>query len=386
MMKRTRLIVFLVAVSMMIASMFSGMPVSAASGADTETITSDAELAAAKKCTIKKKNGKRYYVNSKGKVDKTAGWKKDVKGKYTYYVGEKGYVRYQIKNGNLYKWKNSRWKKVSLKKYKKDVIKVGGKCFYVNSKGTLKRTSGWYNLKKTDNDDYRLQKYPHSYKCMDSYYVNKNGCVEYKIKMVVYSTSQPNLYKWKNGKWKKVSLKAESKKVIGDKEICTDENGLIGAIWDYEPPEHPPTEEELNAQAYEVMDLINEERAKAGLSPANKADDVLMQVAKIRAKQISKSFAHDVDEEKLLYEINPDYYYHYGYCGEIIATSDSPERAVTQWMESKGHRHFILQEGDNENPDDFYVSAGVYYDTESNCYYYAVIFWHYHEYTASEDV
>ncbi len=38
---------------------------------------------------------------------------------------------------------------------------------------------------------------------------------------------------------------------------------------------------------------------RRGYHFANKADDVLMQVAKIRAKQISKSFAHDVDEEKL---------------------------------------------------------------------------------------
>lgn len=370
MMKRKRLIVFLVAVSMMIASMFSGMPVSAASGADMDTVTSDAELAAAKKCTIKKKNGKRYYVNSKGKVDKTAGWKKDVKGKYTYYVGEKGYVRYQIKNGNLYKWKNSRWKKVSLKKYKKDVIKVGGKCFYVNSKGTLKRTSGWYNV------TYEKYYYHGGDGVHPNYYVNKNGCVEYKIKAVKswHSTGPAKLYKWKNGKWKKVSLKAESKKVIGDKEICTDENGLIDAIWDY-VQKVSPTEEELEAQAYEVIDLINKERTKAGLSLANKADDVLMQVAKIRAKQISKSFAHDVDEDQLLYEINPDYFSHYGSCGEIIAKSSNPKAAVAAWMRSKGHRAFILQKGDN----DFYVSAGVYYDAGTDDYYYAVIFWHYQE-------
>ncbi len=57
MMKRKRLIVFLVAVSMMIASMFSGMPVSVASGADTDAVASDAELAAKylKQYTIRKK-------------------------------------------------------------------------------------------------------------------------------------------------------------------------------------------------------------------------------------------------------------------------------------------------------------------------------------------
>ena len=118
---------------------------------------------------------------------------------------------YQIKNGNLYKWKNSRWKKVSLKKYKKDVIKVGGKCFYVNSKGTLKRTSGWYNV------TYEKYYYHGGDGVHPNYYVNKNGCVEYKIKAVKswHSTGPAKLYKWKNGKWKKVSLKAESKKVIG---------------------------------------------------------------------------------------------------------------------------------------------------------------------------
>ena len=183
--------------------------------------------------------------------------------------------------------------------------------------------------------------------------------------------------------------KKNHKYIVGDGAIFTNSYSKVKAS-KYDSGLRDDTiassQKQLEAMAYETMDLINEERTKAGLSLANKADDVLMQVAKIRAKQISKSFAHDVDEEKLLYEINPDYYYHYGYCGEIIATSDSPERAVTQWMESKGHRHFILQEGDNENPDDFYVSAGVYYDAESNCYYYAVIFWHYHEYIASEDV
>ena len=86
MMKGKRLIVFLVAVSMMLVSMFSGLPVSAASETEADTVFAEAELMGKKTCTIKKKSSRYYYVNAKGKTTKKKGWQKNVSGDYTYYA------------------------------------------------------------------------------------------------------------------------------------------------------------------------------------------------------------------------------------------------------------------------------------------------------------
>ncbi len=146
------------------------------SSTDEITLSSDtAELMATKKSTIKKKNGKWYYVNSKGKISKKQGWKTNSKGLYTYYVSKKGNVTYQVKSGKLYKWKNNKWTKVSLKK--NSTKKVAGKTFVTNSKGKIvRKTNAWKKVGSV------------------KYYLNGKGIASYRIK-------SNKLYKWKNAKW-----------------------------------------------------------------------------------------------------------------------------------------------------------------------------------------
>ena len=174
MMKRKRLIVFLVAVSMMIASMFTGMPVSAASETEADTVFAEAELMGKKTCTIKKKSSKYYYVNAKGKTTKKKGWQKNASGDYTYFVGSKGYVTAKITNGNYYKWKSGRFVRISLSKYKGKTVKLKGKTFYVKTNGKISKTKGW---KKNTSGDY-------------AYYIGEKGNVTAKITKGKYYKSK----------------------------------------------------------------------------------------------------------------------------------------------------------------------------------------------------
>lgn len=183
MMKGKKFIVFLVAVSMMLVSMFSGLPVSAASETEADTVFAEAELMGKKTCTIKKKNSRYYYVNAKGKTVKKKGWQKNAGGDYTYFVGSKGYVTAKITNGNYYKWKSGRFVRTSLSKYKGKTVKIKGKIFYVKTNGKISKTKGW---KKNVSGVY-------------AYYVNGNGVVSEKITGGIYK-------KWKNGKWKAESI------------------------------------------------------------------------------------------------------------------------------------------------------------------------------------
>ena len=56
-----------------------------------------------RKNSTKTIQGKAFYVNKNGNIEKKTGWKK-VAGKYTYYVGSKGNVTVKITGGKYYKW------------------------------------------------------------------------------------------------------------------------------------------------------------------------------------------------------------------------------------------------------------------------------------------
>lgn len=174
--KGKRLVVLLIA-ACMILSMFSGMTVSAATDAEIYATTN----------TIKKVDGKYYYVNASGKMDKKTGWKK-VAGKYTYYVGSKGNVTVKITKGKYYKWSDGQFKKQPVKKNSTKTIK--GKAFYVNKNGNIEKKTGWKKI---------AGKY--------AYYVNSNGVVSLKI-------TGGNYQKWSNGQFKKQSLEKYNGKII----------------------------------------------------------------------------------------------------------------------------------------------------------------------------
>ena len=187
--KGKRLVVLLIA-ACMILSMFSGMTVSAATDAEIYATTN----------TIKKVDGKYYYVNASGKMDKKTGWKK-VAGKYTYYVGSEGNVTVKITGGKYYKWSNGQFKKQSVKKNSTKTIQ--GKAFYINKNGNIEKKNGWKKV---------AGKY--------AYYVNSNGAVSHKITKGKY-------YKWSNGKFKKQPVRKNSTKTIQGKAFYVNKNGNI---------------------------------------------------------------------------------------------------------------------------------------------------------------
>lgn len=189
--KGKRLVVLLIA-ACMILSMFSGMTVSAATDAEIYATTN----------TIKKVDGKYYYVNASGKTDKKTGWKK-VAGKYTYYVGPKGNVTVKITKGKYYKWSNGQFKKQPVKKNSTKTIK--GKAFYVNKNGNIEKKTGWKKI---------AGKY--------AYYVNSNGVVSLKI-------TGGNYQKWSNGQFKKQSLEKYNGKIItiGKKAFYVSEDKIV---------------------------------------------------------------------------------------------------------------------------------------------------------------
>ena len=133
----------------------------------------------AKKNSTKIINGKAFYVNKNGNIEKKTGWKK-VAGKYAYYVNSNGAVSHKITKGKYYKWSNGQFKKQPVRKNSTKTIQ--GKAFYVNKNGNIEKKTGW---KKVSG------KY--------AYYVSGNGAVSVKITKGVYQ-------KWSNNQWKKQKL------------------------------------------------------------------------------------------------------------------------------------------------------------------------------------
>lgn len=105
----------------------------------------------------------------------------------------------------------------------------------------------------------------------------------------------------------------------------------------------------------EVIRLINEERAAAGL-PALKKNEELCKNAQLRAAEISSYFSHTrPDGTECFTAITVPY----GYAGENIAQGQlTPEEVMDCWMNSSGHKRNILSSN--------YTSVGVGYDSSTN--------------------
>lgn len=102
----------------------------------------------------------------------------------------------------------------------------------------------------------------------------------------------------------------------------------------------------LEVYAQEVIRLTNEERAKAGL-PALKVNDKLMQAAAIRAKELTERFAHVRPDGDETYSVFDEVGYDLGMklAGEVAAYGQTtPQAVVNAWMQSKGHRDWLLSE------------------------------------------
>ncbi len=100
----------------------------------------------------------------------------------------------------------------------------------------------------------------------------------------------------------------------------------------------------LSAYEQEVLDLVNAERAKYGLS-ALSADSKVQAAAEIRAEEIKSVFSHTRPNGTKFSTALTQVGATFRGAGENIASGQrTPEQVVNAWMNSEGHRANILNE------------------------------------------
>lgn len=136
---------------------------------------------------------------------------------------------------------------------------------------------------------------------------------------------------------------------------------------DTEEPDDNVSEDEIHPYVTQILKLVNEERAKAGLS-ALTLDMNITAAANVRAKEIRQSFSHTRPNGSSFSTALTEQGVTYRGSGENIAWGHkSPEQVMNGWMNSDGHRANIL----NKN----YRNLGVgYYQDENGVNYWVQLF------------
>lgn len=135
-----------------------------------------------------------------------------------------------------------------------------------------------------------------------------------------------------------------------------------------EPKETEPFENLTYSEKYakEVVDLINEERAKVGAAPLA-ANETLNEVAKVRAKEIATYFSHTRPDGSSCFSVIEGLNIKWKTLGENIAGGfDEPARVMNAWMHSDGHRSNILNKS--------FESVGVACYNYNGSYYWVQFF------------
>ncbi len=110
----------------------------------------------------------------------------------------------------------------------------------------------------------------------------------------------------------------------------------------------------------QVLELVNKERANAGLSPLS-FTDALNSAANIRAVEIYQSFGHTRPDGSSCFSIIGQFGIQAMTWGENIAAGMStPQDAVRGWMESEGHRNNILNGSFTSMGVGYYKSEDAY--------------------------
>lgn len=111
---------------------------------------------------------------------------------------------------------------------------------------------------------------------------------------------------------------------------------------DSKPEQTPDNDTTQGNFAAQVAVLVNQERAKAGLSPL-KVDAKVQQAAQVRAKETVQSFSHTRPNGTSCFTALTEAGVQYRGAGENIAYGQtSPEAVMRAWMNSEGHRKNIL--------------------------------------------
>ena len=133
-----------------------------------------------------------------------------------------------------------------------------------------------------------------------------------------------------------------------------------------EPDVEIPNEGQLS-YAEQVVKLVNEERANAGL-PALKMDADITAAANVRAKEIKQKFSHARPDGSSFSSVLKEQGVSFRGSGENIAWGQkSAEQVMNGWMNSDGHRANIL------NPNFQNIGVGHYQD-ENGVNYWVQLF------------
>lgn len=132
-------------------------------------------------------------------------------------------------------------------------------------------------------------------------------------------------------------------------------------------PDQPEADGSQDAFANQVVKLVNEERAKAGLSPLT-VHNGAASAAQTRAREIERSFSHTRPDGSSFNTALTAAGVNFRGAGENIAYGQStPQQVMEGWMNSSGHRANIL----NAN----YTSIGVgHYKNASGVDYWTQLF------------
>ena len=131
-------------------------------------------------------------------------------------------------------------------------------------------------------------------------------------------------------------------------------------------PEVETPDASADAYAVEVVRLVNEERAKQGLS-ALQMDAGVTAAAQVRAREIVSTFSHTRPDGRKCFTALDEAGVRYRGAGENIAYGQpSPAAVVNAWMNSPGHRANIL----NAN----FTTIGVGHHTAGSTHYWTQFF------------
>ena len=142
-------------------------------------------------------------------------------------------------------------------------------------------------------------------------------------------------------------------------ELCGQLNGNTTTITfpGCNLPENKPEADKELTFAEQVVELVNQERTKAGLSAVT-LDQNIASAALVRAKEIETSFSHTRPNGSKFSTALTEQGVTFKSAGENIAWGQkSPEAVMQAWMNSEGHRANILNKNFTKIGVGYYQNA-----------------------------
>lgn len=134
-----------------------------------------------------------------------------------------------------------------------------------------------------------------------------------------------------------------------------------------ETPGEEDSDNSVHAYVLRIVELVNEERAKAGINPLTLQENVT-EAAQVRAVECETLFSHTRPNGTSFSTALKEAGVSYRGAGENIAWGQkTPEQVMQGWMNSAGHRANILNEK--------YTTIGVgYYQNAAGVNYWSQLF------------